>query len=345
MKNFLKPRACPHLSANFSWGLFSSFCLVLNFVFLNSLANANSSEHSQAKLPPASAPSDETSLPKTVVTPRVIDFFGKPEFQHGRDEKYSLVQKNLRLVERALIKTSQGATVHLEVRHGLEVLLSENTELSLPGIQWEDGHVPQVELKSGVIQWSIGDDCETLLISDLFFLRPCKGRFVFTFEPQIPRVQVMVYEGEIEFSASHAEQKVLLKVGEKAEFRGVLENGQIAMDILLHEKKIPRGQLSKIEKMTLEELTRFDHLIKKKKDELLKQAKLKQQVRKVELVEGQICKKPAARLNECFWGKEASKCVRKRCNANGVWADSTDLSGSQAISKCKTKPVVGPCDY
>lgn len=73
-----------------------------------------------------------------------------------------------------------------------------------------------------------------------------------------------------------------------------------------------------------------------------------------------ICKNPAGRLNDCSWKCEGNppaakvcrtdlksvRCVRQRCNANGIWADETSLPAATSQTLCPAKGhLVQPCDY
>ncbi|MCH2535701.1 MAG: FecR family protein [Bdellovibrionales bacterium] len=72
-----------------------------------------------------------------------------------------------------------------------------------------------------------------------------------------------------------------------------------------------------------------------------------------------VCEKPQAELNQCYWQCVGNprgegrcridlpqvKCVRKRCNANGEWADPSRVPASQ-ISNCPATGItVKDCDY
>lgn len=72
-----------------------------------------------------------------------------------------------------------------------------------------------------------------------------------------------------------------------------------------------------------------------------------------------ICAKPTGRFNQCAWrcvGNPAHEkhcrtdlpnvaCMRTRCNANGVWADETQLPTKFSHICAPEKEKVGPCDY
>ena len=71
-----------------------------------------------------------------------------------------------------------------------------------------------------------------------------------------------------------------------------------------------------------------------------------------------VCKSPSAPFNHCVWMCKGNasgsskcrtdlgmKCVRKRCNANGEWAEETRLPASYGNYCHGRKLTVKPCDY
>lgn len=72
-----------------------------------------------------------------------------------------------------------------------------------------------------------------------------------------------------------------------------------------------------------------------------------------------VCQSPQASINDCYWACENNpkgekicrtdlpqvNCIRKRCNANGDWAEETRLPASFQ-NQCHAEGVrVGSCDY
>lgn len=72
-----------------------------------------------------------------------------------------------------------------------------------------------------------------------------------------------------------------------------------------------------------------------------------------------LCREPSAAFNQCVWtckgnGHSGAKCdtslpgvscVRKRCNANGRWAEETRMPASLSTFCRGDRDVVKPCDY
>jgi hypothetical protein len=252
--------------------------------------------------------------------------------------------------------------VQLDEKRHFQVL--GTSEVSLPVIGLEKGEAPILILKSGSIRWQQpgeGKPAYNIAVrSDLFeFLAPA-GDFIFTMEPSRAFAGVKVISGEMRFSALNGEESVQVKTGQQAGFQGVIEGKDIAYDVLLQGRKIPRGKLSAALPLDDKDLTQFAEEAKIR--ERADKAKMVQEKKKQEAIrmEGKICNNPPARFNECAWvcmgnpKKEKKKClatqagvscVRSRCNANGDWADQMPLDAEKASTFCSAKPLVAPCDY
>lgn len=61
--------------------------------------------------------------------------------------------------------------------------------------------------------------------------------------------------------------------------------------------------------------------------------------------ETEICDRPKGYLNQCSWNTENGSCIRRRCNANGNWAEFTKLPPSSASACAASGITVKDCDY
>lgn len=304
----------------------------------------------------APAAATEKSAAKT---PVVISATGAASMMTARETSWRKALSGVRLVEHAELKTGAASEIRLQLDPDRVLVLMPSTEIELPGIRWEGGECPVVILKRGRLRWTSKESSGTVsLKTGLFELSPGQGDFVFSYAPDSPRAEVWAFAGTVDFKASNAETSVKVSQGQKAWFQGVIEDGEIAADILLHGKRIPRGKLSEAEAMTGVEMAPYRDEEKKRKAAETKRAKQAQKQKVEDAREGVICSAPKGKLNQCAWvcqGNPADserchleragvRCVRKRCNANGAWAESTVLEGS-AASRCRRNPVVAACDY
>ena len=238
------------------------------------------------------------------------------------------------------------------------------SELVLPVISWETGEAPIVNFKEGDLRWvSVKAEKKIYniaLSSQLFqFIVPV-GDFLFSLDPKKAFAEVKVLKGQMEFSASNAEDSVLVKSGEQASFQGVIEGGEIAYDILLQGRKIPKGKLSKVSKIDPKYFEAEKAKVKAAEDALKKAALAEAKKVAAGKRPGAICHQPEGMFNECSWRCEkagvfvkgqkqgcgaGATCVRRRCNANGEWADRFELTAEIGGNMCKADAVVGACDY
>lgn len=295
--------------------------------------------------------------------PAIADWYGQV-WVTGKDGKRKPVRAKQILREKALLETSLLGQVKVQLDEKRSFMLLGASEALLPVIGWDGGESPVVILKTGELHWhqdlNVKGPYNVALSSALFeFIAP-PGEYILSIYPEKAFAGVKVFQGALEFSALNGDESVTVKAGQQAGFQGVLEGGEIAYDVLLKGKKIPRGHLAPVSSIDTAELAKMAEVERKrqmgiaKKKQALKfaQEKLKRS--------GVICQNPPAKFNECAWvclnnpkkEKQAClvktagvSCVRRRCNANGAWAEETVLDAEKASSLCSAQPVVGPCDY
>ena len=282
----------------------------------------------------------------------------------GKEGVRRLIKSRHVLREKALLETALSSEVRIQMDAKRTLTILGNSELSLPVISWETGEAPVVMLKSGSFRWLQKDktksDYNIALTSDLFqFISP-DGEYVFIMEPNKAYAGVKVIQGAMEFSALNGEESVNVKTGQQAGFQGVIEGGEIAYDVLLKGRKIPRGRLTEVVQIDKKELHRVADEARKKKQAEQEEIARKEAAKARASKEGRICSRPAGKFNECVWTcinnpkgekknclvqRAGTTCVRQRCNANGQWAEETVLSAEKASIMCKAEPVVAACDY
>lgn len=326
--------------------------MILNLLMASLLASASPAEALPAKNAQAAKRAKEAA------TPRILSARGKALVKTGRDEALREARAGQRLVERAELQTGADGSLKIQLDSERVITLLGGTQVTIPGIGWEGGDTPLVTLERGRLRWvSKTKDLKVRLQSGLFDLPPGEGDFVFRFTPGAPEAELQVLAGRQEFSASNAEDSAVVKERERVVFHGTLEDGEIAADILLQGKRIPRGKLDAVVKMTEAEVapyfaeeTKAKEAEKKARERDLRRAADDRR-------DGVICSAPRGRLNECSWTCEGNpkgakscqfgkaSCVRRRCNANGQWAEPSVLSADDARLRCRTEPLVAACDY
>lgn len=278
----------------------------------------------------------------------------------GKEGARKKAANKQRLIEKATLETDENGTLKVSLDAKRSLVLEPGSSVVLPAISWETGEAPLILLKRGRVEWSApaGEKVpfNVAMHSDLFEFILAPGDFVFTYRPEKAYAGVEVYEGSMEFSAMHGDESVRVHAGEKAGFQGVFENGEIAYDILLKGRKIPRGHLTSVEKIDMKAFkAEADKKAAHKKASAAAAAAAAD-----DNANGAICTKPAGHFNQCAWvcegnppkekkacrlDMEGVSCVRRRCNANGVWAEETPLDAEKTGKICQPQAVVGPCDY
>lgn len=291
--------------------------------------------------------------------PKVISTVGTPMFT-DREGKTLIPKADLVLREKAKFVTDSRSQVRIALDEKRILIVLENTEMVIPSISLESGEAPIIILQRGQIRWRQTDRAtyNVSLNSPLTqFLAPL-GDYVLGFFPDKALAELLVIRGSMEFSAMNGEDVRLVKDGQKVSFEGVLEGNEVAYDVLLQGKKIPRGKLSQVSNLSSDEQKVFSEDSEKK---IVQQEMTRRKIeaKKHQAKPGQICEAPFAKLNECVWRclqnpkkekqicriVQGAKCMRSRCNANGQWVDETQLSSTAGEAKCLAKPVVAPCDY
>lgn len=293
--------------------------------------------------------------------PKIKQVIGNVSLIDKSGVKKKLNLKTL-LVEKAEFFTEKESYLTLELDPVRTLVIQENTHVKLPGISWDTGEVPFVILNKGEIRWKQSEDSNYKIVisSALFeFIAP-KGDYYLKINPEAAYAEIRLVQGYFEFSALNGDEVASLQSRQKVSFQGVLENNEIAYDVLLKGKKVPRGKLSAVESFSKAEEAYFNTEINKQKhlEQLEKQKKqadlenLKKQ--------GFICLKPQGQLLNCYYKCKCSaplspdpmtansnasvSCVEYKCTASGEWKMTRSIYGNAARNQCEqVKGKVGSC--
>jgi hypothetical protein len=271
----------------------------------------------------------------------------------NREPQYSEVPRSLKKGQRLQVKShlrvGGQAQLRLALSESSELILLENSDVLLPDISYEDGAVKEIQLLSGGLRYRCQADCDRKVSSAIFEVSPGAGDFIFNYNALIPEIQISVLAGEVDFGGLENETQVRLKENQGASFRGELDEGKPAFDVLLKGRRIAKGQLSEVIAVPAD----LRQKLQKEDQEYAKKLKIPSKpLRRA----SQICDKPYGEFNQCAWVCEKNKkgakdcrvtagaqCVRLRCNANGAWSDRTELPATKSI--CRAQDWVAECDY
>lgn len=169
--------------------------------------------------------------------------------------------------------------------------------------------------------------------------------FVVTLEGDDKNItsKIETLEGKVELSDAKFEQKTFVAKGEGSSFVADKDGSGRLTPVY----KMSDEQIAGIQKDTSFSLESTKNMVAKNKVKTVKSEDLP------------ICSAPSAKLNECAWSCENNpsgeskcrtdlpdvSCVRRICNANGVWSQPTRLPAAHHESCKAGAPVVKPCDY
>lgn len=283
--------------------------------------------------------------------PSIGAIIGKATVVTGKPEKETELKVKMVLREKALFNLSEEALVRVDLSEEDSIFLYAGAEFDLPVIDPENGNIEYLLLKKGRMRLVIQSEAVRVLKSPLFTDSIGRGDYIFTMLPKEARFSVDILKGSLAFRGLLSELYQPLFEKDSAFFQGVLENGEIAYDILMHGKKVAKGNVGKISKLSAKENEAFLAPLKQ-----LEKSFIAQKAKKAPPPDPtMICKNPGGRLQDCSWVCEGSaskkdckpgagvQCIRRRCSAEGEWVDAYSLRVQEW--KCSAKPLVTKCDY
>ncbi len=299
---------------------------------------------------------------KVLKYPQLHHLSGAAEVQSATDMKYRKPKVKEIFRDRALLRTSPTGSMEILLDEHRRMTILPDTQVFIPHITWETGEVGNIVIQTGEIffQQTSSYGKPTRIKSDLFDIETPVGQYKLSYYPHRAAAEAKVFSGSMEFSALNSEHSAQVTAGKKVVFEGVREDGELAFDVLLKGRRIPKGNLGKLEDIDKAEMKAYsnEELDKKRKADLKKLADEK--AKKEAMAPGVVCRNPFAKFNECAWiclnsrrgakGKcltqmQGVSCVRRRCNLNGVWAEEIVLEASEGAIKCQATAQVAPCDY
>ncbi|MBK7961529.1 MAG: hypothetical protein IPK04_10240 [Bdellovibrionales bacterium] len=318
--------------------------------------------------------------PKDVATyPSVILSHGAVEITNSDGLPPSL-SPGTRLRGTLEVKTGKAGSLRIQIDSERSLFIEPNTLIRIPGITWESGELAEIQLIEGRIRLrGTKPGRFTIRVTSLLFDQPWPvGDVLYEMDQEHSAASVYVLEGHVKFSALNAETTVEIGAGKKVTFQGQLEDGEIAYDVLLQGRKVPRGLLSAVTEIAANELKLWDLTEELNKKKRMSAVIIKRKKDLEQLGPGQICRKPKAKYNECAWvcldnrpgetkgcaiqtdtgrtsqishasrirkSLKSARCVRLRCLAQGEWGDSKVLASDEGLLRCQAEPVVSVCDY
>lgn len=289
---------------------------------------------------------------------KVLQVVSGPEVIVGENQKIKLTQSTI-LTDRTHFKTAVNQFVKIQLGGFYELSILDQSDI-LVDLKDVEGHPNSyiIQLNHGQIYLKrisnptkpILDQKIELNLKSVFFDWKVSSEknldIMIELKTQDPRVSFCQREGDFEVSLFDHEKKINLKTLEGVEFQGVNESSQVAFDILLNGRKIPKGHWQQVRKCNFEEIKQKESdfiKMEKLETEIHQKKNLKMKLDKQKADSKYLCHSPYGQLNECAWVLKAGRCQKTRCNAEGKWTSSEMISIAEA-PECKAKPFVSICD-
>lgn len=252
-----------------------------------------------------------------------------------------------RVADRLSLSLGDGAQTKIQLNPDLVLTAYANTEFEIPSISWENRHFKEIKLNKGSLRFDMINRAPFAfdLITPFYQVELPVGLWVFTIDQERALADILALKGNLRVSSLNSEDKVSLKSGDRVTFRGLLEEGEIAYDLLLQGRRIPKGKWLSVGKLTSADNQKFSLEAEQKK---LKEEFKKKSVAEKEKLKKQaksLCTQPYGNLGECLWRKAEGGCYRTRCAADGKWKDSQLVGESFCDLAGGWVPTAKACDY
>lgn len=266
-----------------------------------------------------------------------------------KNKDFIRLKKGTTFKKYAFISTGEKSQVKIEVDPDTTLLLNEKSELEIPTISFEEGEVSDIFLVKGELRVQSRKQNQRYYSTLISHQMVSNADFILSFNQNEMKTRLFVFSGVLDFGGTEGEEQARVRAHEKTTFTGVIEDGKPGFDVLLGGRKVAKGRLGVVEAIPAAELSILEKSLSIEKMKV--EALLKTKASNVK-IKNQICDKPAGRLNDCSWAcKKWDKkkkfclddCVRRRCNANGNWADVFVDKSLQ--SRCGPSVLVEPCNY
>jgi len=285
----------------------------------------------------------------------ILNYLGKPQVSRAENQEMVKFSKKTHLNESVKIVTGVDELVELQIREKFKFIVFPQSETLIEGFKDESTQlfeVKNIKMISG--RFYVQNFATKPVVFETHFFKwehsDLQKYEEFFTEIDVVKANLKVCAGEtgLKVSLFDLEEVKSLSNEKGAEFQGLIEKNEIAFDVLLKGRKIPKGQwkddftcdfkniLSQVNEVQKNILSKDKHTLQKKK---------KAELKKQKEYSLSLCHEPNGQLNECYWKTEKTSCYRYRCNAEGKWADRFLVSPKDVKADCSQKITVKKCNY
>lgn len=264
----------------------------------------------------------------------------------SQNSKVSTWNRTSKVTDRLALSLKSGSQTKIQLHPQIIITAYENTEFEIPIINWDTRQFKEIKLTKGAIRLEVESvPFEFTFGTPFFQVSVPVGQWVFVMDHERALVDILSLKGDLELTSLNSEDKTQIKTGERVTFRGLLEEGEISYDLLLHGRKVPKGKWTEVQKLTPADEKAYSLAAEKlmlsqreKAKALASKSQLKKQA-------AQACRNPSGDFDECHWKLENNQCTRSRCAADGLWKDSQIVAPSFCDKKAGWSNGAKKCDY
>ena len=295
----------------------------------------------------------------------IMNFAGAPRVQLKNEENKIKIKNSLSLKSDTNIQTDPNEYIVLKINDRYQVTVLPDSIFTADGkVDQNEFTVRSIAILKGQIyiqdvpnmSLSSSDKTEVDLFeplkieSDFFsFLTEKNQKLSLLIDLNLKNASLKVCNFSSDFKLKLFDHEIdqNLKPNEGVRFQGVLDkSGHVIYDILLEKRKVPQGKWAAKEICSQDQIKKIEDQViqfrlKSMKD--LEKSRLQKIAEKKRNDVLFLCHKPDSQLDQCHFILRQNKCIRERCNAEGKWADQTEISSIK--NRCSIKGEVKDCGY
>lgn len=310
---------------------------------------------------PASAAAANESLPRGGEIGKVMWSKGESWLVEPSGKQHS-VRVGISVHTKDKVKTEAQAEIRIEFQDANELHIQPQSEVLMSEYESDSKldrrallDLIKGKVRSKVKQKYKGDTSSYFKVRTKSAVAGVRGTdFVVSFNighKEITKVETLT--GSVVLANADQSQSLDVSKGTYASYVVEANSSEVFSDKEINEF-VARGYMTPVHKMSAKEIEQLDW-----ESSVGEKPKGKTVSMQEKGASKSVCQSPQAEMDQCYWVCENNpkgekncrtdlpqvNCLRRRCDANGKWADETRLPAN-FHEQCQAKGVrVGPCDY
>lgn len=306
----------------------------------------------------------QTSLLQGLV---VLNFAGHPTVELKDGSIKPTLKENLNIKSDAYFRTHENEYLIMKINNFYQVTVLPNSVFTLEGVKQKEAfdvrsvyirsglvhilELPQIKVEKSFYKEGPEPAYEAMKIdSDFFSILTQDDQKLSLFvsiDPKTALLEVCNLSQDFKLDLFDHEVSQKLKRDEAIQFQGVLDkSGKVAYDLLLEKRKVPQGKWLERKPCSVDQIKKIQSEVEKNQLSEAQKIQKNQKARQAQKKKDDarfLCHKPYGQLDQCHFVLKQNKCFRERCNAEGKWAESTEVG--RAKNLCTTQGDVRACGY